>query len=130
MRRCDALRALSSEHHLALALAAQLRRAAGTPQAEKIWQETRQRFATELEPHFQAEEARLLPALERAGETGLAQRTRAEHAELRRMMHAGEMPDLPGFAELLAQHIRFEERELFEAAQRAIPPAALAALMA
>lgn len=129
MRRYDALRAWSSEHHLALALAAQLKRAAGTPEAEKIWQKARQRFVAELEPHFQAEEARLLSALERAGKRDLVQRTRAEHAELRRMVREGGIPDMPGFAELLAQHIRFEERELFEAAQREIPPAELATLM-
>lgn len=129
MKRCDALRALSSEHHHGLVLTVQVKRAIGTAEAERVWQEVRERFVTELEPHFQAEEVGLLPALEQVGETELVRRTHADHAELRRMIREGGMQNMADFGELLSQHIRFEERELFEVAQQKISPADLAALM-
>jgi hemerythrin-like domain-containing protein len=129
MRRCDALRALSNEHHHGLVLTVRVKRAFGTAEAERVWQEVRELFVTELEPHFQAEEVWLLPALEQAGETELVRRTHAEHAELRRMIREGGMPNMAAFGELLSQHIRFEERELFETAQKKIPPDKLAELM-
>lgn len=129
MRRCDALRALSSEHHHGLVITVKVKRALATAEAERVWQEVRELFVTELEPHFQAEELWLLPALEQAGETELVRRTHAEHAELRRMIREGGMPNMAAFGELLSQHIRFEERELFETAQKKIPPDKLAELM-
>lgn len=128
MRRADALRALSSEHHNGLVLAVRVKRAVGTAEAERVWEETRKLFVTELEPHFHAEEDWLLPALEQAGETELVKRTNAEHVELRRMIREGGMANMEAFGELLSQHIRFEERELFEAAQKSIPPDKLATL--
>ena len=122
MKRCAALRTMSNEHHQGLVLAKRAQKAAGTEAAEKAWQQIQARFAAELEPHFQAEEMVLLPALERVGETELVRRTCADHAELRRMIHEGGVQAMAGFAELLIQHIRFEERELFETAQQQIPP--------
>ncbi|MBI5436147.1 MAG: hemerythrin domain-containing protein [Nitrosomonadales bacterium] len=128
MKRCAALRTLSNEHHHGLVLAKRAQKAAGTDAAGKVWRQIQARFAAEMEPHFQAEEMGLLPALERVGETELVRRTHADHAELRRMMREGGMQAMFGFAELLIQHIRFEERELFETAQQKIPAAELDAL--
>ena len=128
MKRCSALRTLTNEHHHGLVLAKRAKETAGTAAAEKAWREIQARFSAELEPHFQAEEMWLLPALERMGETGLAQRTHADHAELRRMIREGGVQTMIEFAELLIQHIRFEERELFETAQQKIPAAELVAL--
>lgn len=122
MKRSPALRNLSNEHHHGLVLAKRARKAAGTEDAQRAWQEIRARFATELEPHFLAEEAGLLPALERAGAADLVQRTLAEHAALRRLISENGAQSMTGFAELLEQHIRFEERELFEAAQQKLSP--------
>ncbi|MBI4937833.1 MAG: hemerythrin domain-containing protein [Nitrosomonadales bacterium] len=122
MKRSPALRKLSNEHHHGLVLAKRARKAAGTEDAQRAWQEIRARFATELEPHFLAEESGLLPALERAGATDLVQRTLAEHAALRRLIGENGAQSMTGFAELLEQHIRFEERELFEAAQQKLSP--------
>ncbi|MDE2118108.1 MAG: hemerythrin domain-containing protein [Betaproteobacteria bacterium] len=125
MKRCSALRTLSNEHHHGLVLATRAKKAAGTEAAGKAWQQIQVRFAAEMEPHFQAEEMGLLPALERVGETELVRRTHADHAELRRMIREGGVQAMTGFAELLIQHIRFEERELFETAQQKIPAAEL-----
>ncbi len=131
MRRDPRLRELSSEHHQALVLA---RRAltATPPQAPEIWAEVRRRFYAELEPHFEIEERLLLPALEAAGYVALAARTRADHAHLRRL-RAGDDDDhgrLQTFGDLLAAHVRFEERELFPAAEACLPPEVLEAVAA
>lgn len=125
MKRSPALRNLSNEHHHGLVLVKRAKKAACTENEQRAWQEIRDRFAADLEPHFQAEEIGLLPALERAGETGLVRRTLDEHDRLRRLINESGAQAMTGFAELLEQHIRFEERELFEAAQQKLPPAEL-----
>lgn len=74
-----------------------------------------------IEPHFLVEERWLLPALDRVGEGALADRTRAEHADLRRLLTAavnGDHDTLRAFASMLEHHVRFEERTLFEVAQQ------------
>lgn len=125
MKRALALRNLSNEHHQGLVLAKRAKKAACTEDAQQIWEEIRQRFAVEMEPHFRDEEARLLPVLEQAGETELVKRTLDEHAALRRLIDEDSVESMIRFAGLLEQHIRFEERELFEAAQRVLTPAEL-----
>lgn len=125
MKRCPALRNLSNEHHQGLVLSKRAKRAAGTEDAQRVWQEIRDRFAAELEPHFRAEETGLLPALERVGQAGLVRQTLAEHTELRRLIGENSALAMTGFAELLERHIRFEERELFETAQQELPIAEL-----
>ena len=125
MKRDPALRNLSNEHHQGLVLAKRAKKAACTDDAQQAWDEIRSRFATEMEPHFQEEEVGLLPALERAGETGLVKRTLDEHAALRRLIDENSVEAMIRFAGLLEQHIRFEERELFEAAQQKLPPTEL-----
>ena len=129
MKRCPALRDLSNEHHHGLVLAKRAKEAAGTAEAEQVWRGIQARFAVDLEPHFQAEEVGLLPALEQVGETGLVRRTHADHAELRRLISEDSAQVMVEFAESLVQHIRFEERELFEVAQQELSAAELAALV-
>ena len=125
MKRDPALRNLSNEHHQGLVLAKRAKKAACTEEAQQAWEEIRQRFAVEMEPHFRDEEARLLPALERAGEAKLVKRTLDEHVALRRLIDENSVEAMIRFAGLLEQHIRFEERELFEAAQHVLTPAEL-----
>jgi hemerythrin len=129
MKRCSALCTMSNEHHHCLVLAKRAKKAAGTAAAKKEWQQIQARFAAEMEQHFQAEEMWLLPALQRLGETELVRRTHADHAELRRMIREGGVQAMVGFAELLIQHVRFEERELYETAQQKMPAAELEALV-
>lgn len=129
MKRHAALQHLSREHHTALKLARQARFScdAGFDQAiVHAAQSIREAFAEELEPHFQDEEADLLPALAKAGADELVERTLAEHAELRDLNRRLTKPDIKTmarFATLLGDHVRFEERELFETAQRLLYPA-------
>jgi hemerythrin-like domain-containing protein len=131
MKRAEALVGLSREHHTALSLAQRARRAAaeGGAAAAAMAATVAGRFRAELKPHFDEEEAWLLPALAQAGEAALVARTLADHAALAglaaRLLAPGAAPDtLRAFAERLIEHVRFEERELFPAAER--HPACLA----
>ena len=136
MKRAEALLKLSREHHTALSIAQRARRALAGGVAgdiESVAAEASRRFVSELEPHFLDEERWLLPALDAVGETALVTRTMDEHRRLRAL--AGELPGggavvLTAFAELLGDHVRFEERELFESAQARIPSDELARLAA
>lgn len=123
MKRHPQLQDLSREHHGALKLARAARQAAETGAADKlatIAERVVRLFAAELDPHFRVEEQGLLATLTQAGEHALVQRTLDEHAQLRRLVADLSAPDaatLLRFADLLAAHVRFEERELFETAQ-------------
>lgn len=123
MKRHPALLQLSREHYSALKLARDARRAAGSGEADDIAaisQRIVSVFDTELDPHFRVEEQGILILLAQAGDRDMAGRTIADHAELRRLVKGLATPDaqtLLRFADLLAAHVRFEEREVFEAAQ-------------
>jgi hypothetical protein len=122
MKRDPRLQGLSSDHHQGLVLARRI--AQGKLDATAV----RQHFDAELEPHFRAEEELMLPALEAAGESELVARTWGDHAALRAHLAAaegGEAGRLEAFAALLDEHIRFEERELFPAAEARVPASAL-----
>jgi hemerythrin-like domain-containing protein len=109
------LRDLSSDHHQGLVLARHARQAALQDASEQaqMWQEVCQSFARELEPHFQAEELHLFPALRTAGEDVLVEQALREHVVLRALVAEPATPSLQAFADLLVAHIRFEEREMF-----------------
>lgn len=123
MKRRPAMQQLSRDHYGALKLAREARHAAGSGDANEIAtlaQRVVECFAAELEPHFRIEEEELLPALTQACELERVRRTHADHAELRRLAGLLATPDpavLLRFGDLLAAHVRFEERELFEVAQ-------------
>lgn len=129
MKRAPQLIPLSDDHHQGLVLARRARQSAagvGAFTPAQAWQEIAVRFGEELEPHFRIEEAVLLPALEAVGESGLTERLRAEHGELRALAaEAGGTERLRRFGELLDAHIRFEERELFPLAQEKLTPETL-----
>lgn len=137
MKRDDRLRQLSSDHHHALALAVLATRVAdgsaeGDPAA--VHADALERFERELRPHFDVEERLLLPALREIGETELVERTLADHAAIRACIaeppEADPRPWLARFGSLLNEHVRFEERELFEVAQEKLDDATLEAIAA
>jgi len=133
MKRDRRLRQLSDDHHQALVLARRATSAASVkPETlAALWDEVTRRFHIELAPHFSIEEQYMLPALERAGGAALAKRTRDEHAELRRIV-SDDGHDLATrldrFGTLLRDHVRFEERVLFEAVQKRLSDAELEAV--
>ncbi len=120
MKRSAALQALSREHHSALVLAKACIRAAETDAETAIANQcanVQHAFTAELTPHFDFEEKHLLPILSAAGDTGLVERTLREHESMRNMARTlcdhREAAALTAFGRLLADHVRFEERELF-----------------
>ena len=106
MKRHTRLAQLSREHHSALRLGRHL--LAGGAQAA---------LGTELpgiEAHFAEEERDLLPLLETDRHAALAERLRAEHAQLQHLLAAAlSGRDEAQAGQALIDHVRFEERELF-----------------
>lgn len=129
MKRVETLRGLSSDHHNALVLARGTRGAATTsaPQRDAAWRHIRDVFENQLEPHFAIEERYLLPELAALGHDELVARTLAEHSQLRKLVAHVDAHEsvLLEFAALLVEHVRFEERVLFEYAQNQLAPAVL-----
>lgn len=123
MKRCPELQDLSREHHTALRLALHWRRDADSGDEatiEAACNRAVELFHAELLPHFREEELCLLPRMEAAGACALVARTLIEHRAMQRLVRELELPDpdvLRRFAELLTEHVRFEERELFPAAE-------------
>lgn len=91
-------------------------------------------FETEIRYHFAAEEKVLFPASENYGPLKpLVKHLLSEHGTLRGFfaMAAAKKMDvhqLTTFHQTLSQHIRTEERELFERCQELMPPAEMDAL--
>jgi hemerythrin-like domain-containing protein len=124
MKRSPALLKLSREHHTALSLALRIERGGDAATQAALLAALPLIFRNELEPHFQEEENALLPQLRQAGEEMLVDRTLAEHGQLRQLVEqiaGGDLASLQPFGELLRAHVRFEERELFLAAERVLP---------
>lgn len=127
MKRHANLAPWSREHHHALVLANRAITATGDI-VEQLLISLPQTFTRELEPHFRAEEDCLLPALRKAGQSDAVTRTFAEHAELRRLAGTLDTSTLVQFGRLLADHVRFEERELFPLAEKVLTADFLARL--
>ena len=124
MKRAEALRPLSRDHHVALGVALRLRRcdAGGADAARERFTTF---FAQDGERHFRKEEELLLPEL--GGHPEEADRLRRDHAALREAaarLGAGSAPvsDLHSVGETLGAHVRWEERELFPLLEGVIPP--------
>lgn len=128
MQRSPILQPLSREHHHALKLAKLCERAAVSGDTEQIGRACAaalQTFADELERHFAFEERELLPGLQTGAAQALAQRTLAEHAQLRSLrigLVSCDVAALAEFARLLYAHVRFEERELFPFIEAKLTP--------
>jgi iron-sulfur cluster repair protein YtfE (RIC family) len=121
---------LSRQHQHALALCVRINRAGlSTPAELKAWQsEAQQHFEQEMQYHFTAEEAHLFPAARQYPELGsLVDELLVEHAQLRDFFTqacgcALDSASLRKFAEVLATHIRKEERQLFQGMQKKMKP--------
>jgi hemerythrin-like domain-containing protein len=127
---------LSRQHHQALALCVRLDRAicAGEINLEAWQAEIQQQFESEIGVHFAAEEAILFPAA--AGFLDLQaviKELLTEHAVLKDYCARAAARDLDqqslkNFGEKLTEHIRKEERQLFEGMQRVMNSSELDAL--
>lgn len=128
MQRHEWLQDLSREHHLALRLALAAKRAVAAGDRAQIRAAATlcaEAFGSDLEPHFVREENNVLPLLAQAGASALVARTLDEHEEMRRLasrLNEADPATLERFGELLGAHVRFEERELFPAAEALLDP--------
>jgi hemerythrin-like domain-containing protein len=119
---------LSHQHQHALALCVRLDRALQAKDVDlEAWQsEIQTIFDQEIAFHFAAEEKTIFPPASRFSELQpLVEELQAEHAMLREFFARAtarglKEADLPTFVEELAQHIRKEERQLFEGLQKAM----------
>ena len=116
MSHHSSLSALSREHHHAFVISKRIEACGNDIDARTAMCEFALRcYSVDLLPHFQEEEERIFPALEGVHDP---QRLRAlrDHAALHALaerLAQGDGAALMDFGELLAEHVRFEERELF-----------------
>ncbi len=126
MLRDQSLIPLSRQHQHALALCVRIDRASPVAAGDlEKWQaEITEHFQTEIGVHFAAEEQVLFPAALKVQELApLVDELLAEHASLRHQFSAAEArtmspDDVLRFARQLSNHIRKEERQLFEVLQQ------------
>jgi hemerythrin-like domain-containing protein len=124
VKRAPELRDLSDDHHHGLVLARKAKQASNSEDellVSTVWKEVEKKFIKNLEPHFQIEETLIAPNLAVKGSVKLLSRFYEDHKKLRKFIKPGSKRTanaLQSFGELLEKHIRFEERELFEVAQK------------
>ena len=144
MKRHESLVPLSRQHHDGLVLAQRLILGHSTAPRAPWPTDRRQQadllvqfFKDNLEPHFDAEEAHLFPAVVEHVRDGaeLTRRLVHEHDDMRAQVRDVQRDPvtrlderLAGFGQCLRRHIRSEERVLFERIQQEMTPAQLHAL--
>jgi hemerythrin-like domain-containing protein len=126
MLRDPSLIPLSHQHHNGLALCVLTERSLQADSSQenvaKLAQRIIDRYELELVNHFQLEEEVLFPAV---SSLPLVERLIAEHREITSIVDglrtAPDTEALQSFTLLLRRHIRTEEGELFEDAQKLLP---------
>jgi hemerythrin-like domain-containing protein len=126
MLRDTSLVPLSRQHQHALALCVRIDRASPIPEAElSTWQaEITLHFQNEIRIHFEAEERVVFPAARKFQElTPLLDELLTDHAVLREFFAKAEArhmstAELSAFGQRMSEHIRKEERQLFEHLQQ------------
>ena len=126
MLRDASLIPLSHQHHNGLALCVLTRKSlASDSSPENVTKQAKRiidRFELELVNHFQIEEQVLFPA---CGDLPIVADLLREHREMEHLVDQLRTAPTPAllerFCELLSGHIRREEKDLFEVAQKTIP---------
>ncbi|HXY03694.1 MAG TPA: hemerythrin domain-containing protein [Terriglobales bacterium] len=127
---------LSHQHQHALALCVRIDRAIQAQDVDlQAWQaEIQTLFEQEIAAHFGAEEKDVFPAAARFEElAGLVNDLQSDHTVLRELFLRAasrdlDSEDLGALTEKLSQHIRKEERQLFEGMQKLMGPEELSIL--
>ena len=128
VKRSEALKALSRQHHQGLSVALQLKRVTRST-TRRAREDFLDFWAGEGRGHFRAEEEVLLPAFaaHAPADHDAVVRVLVEHVDLRRRSSALTRDGDPAPEELrelgerLASHIRYEERVLFPLIEEALP---------
>ncbi|CAM4111397.1 hemerythrin domain-containing protein [Gillisia limnaea] len=118
LKRDKALQPVSHDHHQGLLLCWKIRKGISKNVApERMKNYTNWFFKTHLIPHFELEESLLFPIL--GNDHELIKKALAEHRRLKRLFEAkiNLIENLSLIEEELEQHIRFEERILFQEIQ-------------
>jgi hemerythrin-like domain-containing protein len=126
MLRDISLIPLSRQHQHALALCVRIDRASPIPEADlSAWQaEITLHFQNEIRIHFEAEERVVFPAARKFQElVPLLDELLTDHAALREFFAKAETRnmsamELSAFGRRMSDHIRKEERQLFERLQK------------
>jgi len=122
MKRHEALKTLSSDHHQGLVWSRKLRQIPSeipSQQLNRILTEFMQVWTSEIQPHFREEEDVLLPlfALDGDFRADPVRQMLEQHIEIRRDVYLlQQQPDIEMamlLGELLQSHIRLEEGEVF-----------------
>nr|WKN35964.1 hemerythrin domain-containing protein [Tunicatimonas sp. TK19036] len=119
IKRHKSLQPLSREHHHSLLLCWKIRTGFKKGvEAERIKRYADWFFAHHIQPHFEAEEAYIFPILGMDHE--LVKKAMSEHRRLYRLFNISDEIEkaLGLIEEELEQHIRFEERVLFNEIQQ------------
>lgn len=134
MKRAEALRPLSREHLVALTVAKKLREADDVAAAASAFLEF---WEADGQRHFRIEEEVLLPgwALHAEVDRPAVARMLEEHLAIRRealRFDAGKpsLPETHALGDLLHDHVRFEERQLFPMVEEALEETSLDRLAA
>ncbi len=122
MKRDPRLRPFSNDHHRALVMARKIGSKCESCEIDhQFIDELKQFCHHELEPHFALEERLLLPVLQSYGEQELVDRTLSDHKQILATVSMLDLENIDALMQLsllLKQHVRFEERLLFEAIER------------
>lgn len=133
IKRSPALVEFSKDHHFGLLLVWKIRQGLRTGIAPvRISRYVSCSYVADLAHHFADEELFLFTQLEE--ENPLRIRAEKEHEALRTLVRnlnevPGDEATLKAFSDLLEQHIRFEERELFNKLQATLSAEALLTLL-
>ena len=115
IKRSEQLAPLSRDHHEGLLLSWKIKQGLKNGADLQTIQEFIKWFwQNHLEEHFREEEETLAPCLSKENE--LIRRMFEEHQTIKKFVNSDEAPNaisLTQFADLLNDHIRFEERVLF-----------------
>lgn len=136
MKRSPELAPLSREHNTALKLARDARRAATDGHDRDVaaaWRALCRCWYTEMGAHFRAEETLLFPILRQHGATELLLQLHREHQAMRTVLEDPGRQDrqrLGILGEVLRDHVRREEREVFPFVESVLDRPAAARLKA
>ncbi len=123
IRRHESLQFLSREHHQGLLLSWKIRKGiSGRIDSERIKNYITWFYEEHLVPHFQVEESHVFTVL--GNNHPLVIQALAEHRNLEKLI-TGDLKEtitLQEIADALEQHIRFEERTLFNEIEKVVTP--------
>lgn len=131
IKRATELQYLSHQHHQVLIVCWKIRAGLAKPGAiESLQKFVIHFYKNYLQPHFHIEETHLYPSL--GNHHPLIQQALAEHRQLQQILdNLSQAPEQYTLLEhLLTQHIRFEERVLFNEIQQHATPEQLQAIAA